>query len=81
MVSVVCVQSYRKDSPSSGLFRVKVYNEYGMAQRNGTGMLPREVVQKPLSDSRLGVPAGLPASVSEGVDAAEPRVGPSAVDG
>jgi hypothetical protein len=23
---VVCVQSYKKDSPSSGLFRVKVYN-------------------------------------------------------
>ena len=44
---VVCVQSYKKDSPSSGLFRVKVYNEHGMAQRNGTGMFPREVVQKP----------------------------------
>jgi hypothetical protein len=25
-----------------------VYNEHGMAQRNGTGMFPREVVQKPL---------------------------------
>ena len=37
---VVCVQSYKKDSPSSGLFRVKVYNEHGMAQRNGTGMSP-----------------------------------------
>jgi len=43
-----------KDSPSSGLFRVKVYNAdkgtsvHGMAQRNGTGMFPREVVQKPL---------------------------------
>ena len=44
---VVCVQSYKKDSPSSGLFRVKVYNEHGMAQRNGTGMFPREVAQKP----------------------------------
>ena len=31
-----------------GLFRVKVYSEHGMAQRNGTGMFPREVVQKPL---------------------------------
>jgi hypothetical protein len=28
------------DSPSSALFRVKVYNEHGMAQRNGTGMFP-----------------------------------------
>ena len=40
----------KKDSPSSGLFRVKVYNAdagasgHGMAQRNGTGMFPREVV-------------------------------------
>ena len=30
---VVCVQSYKKDSPSSGLFRVKVFNEHGMAQK------------------------------------------------
>jgi uncharacterized protein YbgA (DUF1722 family) len=43
---VVCVQSYKKDSPSSGLFRVKVYNEHGMAQRNGTGMFPREVMNR-----------------------------------
>jgi hypothetical protein len=45
-VFVVCVQSYKKDSPSSGLFRVKVYNEHGMAQRNGTGMFPREVMNR-----------------------------------
>ena len=37
---VVCVQSYKKDSPSSGLFRVKVYNEHGMAKKDGTGMFP-----------------------------------------
>ena len=43
---VVCVQSYKKDSPSSGLFRVKVYNEHGMAERNGTGMFPREVMSR-----------------------------------
>ena len=42
-VFVVCVQSYKKDSPSSGLFRVKVYNEHGMAQRNGTGMLSAQL--------------------------------------
>jgi uncharacterized protein YbbK (DUF523 family)/uncharacterized protein YbgA (DUF1722 family) len=36
----------KKDSPSSGLFRVKVYNEHGMAQRNGTGMFPREVMKR-----------------------------------
>ena len=42
---VVCVQS-KKDSPSSGLFRVKVYNEHGMAQRTGTGMFPRAVMNR-----------------------------------
>ena len=34
---VVCVQSHKKASPSSGLFRVEVYNEHGKTQRNGTG--------------------------------------------
>ena len=37
---------FKKDSPSSGLFRVKVYNEHGMAPRNGTGMFPREVMNR-----------------------------------
>jgi hypothetical protein len=45
-VFVVCVQSHKKDSPSSGLFRVRVYNEHGMAQRNGTGMFPRQVMNR-----------------------------------
>ena len=45
-VFVVCVQSYKKDSPSSGLFRMKVYNEHGMAERKGTGMFPREVMNR-----------------------------------
>jgi hypothetical protein len=35
----------KKDSPSSGLFRVKVYSEQGMAPRNGTGMFTREVMK------------------------------------
>jgi uncharacterized protein YbgA (DUF1722 family)/uncharacterized protein YbbK (DUF523 family) len=34
----------KKDSPSSGVFRVKVYDEQGMTQRNGTGIFPRELV-------------------------------------
>jgi uncharacterized protein YbbK (DUF523 family) len=38
--------TYKKDSPSSGLFRVRVYNEHDMAQRNGTGMFPREVMNR-----------------------------------
>jgi uncharacterized protein YbgA (DUF1722 family)/uncharacterized protein YbbK (DUF523 family) len=37
---------FKKDSPSSGLYRVRVYNEKGMAQRNGTGMFPREVMRR-----------------------------------
>ena len=43
---VVCVPSGKKNSPSPGLFRVKVYNEHGMTQRNGTGMFPREVMNR-----------------------------------
>lgn len=37
---------FKRDSPSSGLFRVKVYNEHGMAERNGTGMFPREIMRR-----------------------------------
>jgi uncharacterized protein YbgA (DUF1722 family)/uncharacterized protein YbbK (DUF523 family) len=36
----------KKDSPSSGVFRVKVYNVHGMAQRNGTGIFPRELMNR-----------------------------------
>jgi hypothetical protein len=36
---------------SSGLFRAKVYNEHGMAQRNGTGMFPREVMDRPQANA------------------------------
>jgi len=43
---VVCVQSYRKDSPSSGLFRINVYTEHGLAERNCTGMFPRAVMDR-----------------------------------
>jgi uncharacterized protein YbgA (DUF1722 family)/uncharacterized protein YbbK (DUF523 family) len=42
----LCGFVLKKDSPSSGLFRVKVYNEHGMAQRNGTGMFPRELMNR-----------------------------------
>jgi uncharacterized protein YbgA (DUF1722 family)/uncharacterized protein YbbK (DUF523 family) len=37
---------FKKDSPSSGLFRVRVYNEHGMPQKVGTGMFPREVMKR-----------------------------------
>jgi uncharacterized protein YbgA (DUF1722 family)/uncharacterized protein YbbK (DUF523 family) len=37
---------FKKDSPSSGLFRVKVHNEHGMAQRIGTGIFPRALMKR-----------------------------------
>ncbi len=37
---------FKRDSPSSGLLRVKVYNEHGMAQRVGTGMFPRALMER-----------------------------------
>jgi uncharacterized protein YbgA (DUF1722 family)/uncharacterized protein YbbK (DUF523 family) len=37
---------FKKDSPSSGLFRVRVYNDHGMAQRVGTGIFPRAVMDR-----------------------------------
>jgi uncharacterized protein YbgA (DUF1722 family)/uncharacterized protein YbbK (DUF523 family) len=42
----LCGFVFKKDSPSSGLFRVRVYNEHGMAQRNGTGMFPRALMNR-----------------------------------
>jgi hypothetical protein len=36
----VCVQSYRKDSPSSGLFRVRVYNACACAQAQASTAWP-----------------------------------------
>ena len=32
---------FKKDSPSSGLFRVKIYNQHGMAERTGSGLFAR----------------------------------------
>lgn len=43
LLPLVC----RKDSPMSGLYRVPVCNGHGVAQRNGTGLSPRQVMQKP----------------------------------
>jgi uncharacterized protein YbgA (DUF1722 family)/uncharacterized protein YbbK (DUF523 family) len=37
---------FKKDSPSSGLFRVRVYNDKGMPRRVGTGIFPREVMKR-----------------------------------
>jgi uncharacterized protein YbbK (DUF523 family) len=42
----LCGFVLKKDSPSSGLFRVKVYNEHGMAERTGTGIFPRELMNR-----------------------------------
>ena len=37
---------FKKNSPSSGLYRVRVYNEHGMPERVGTGMFPREMQRR-----------------------------------
>lgn len=37
---------FKKDSPSSGLFRVRVYDDEGMPRRVGTGIFPREVMKR-----------------------------------
>jgi uncharacterized protein YbgA (DUF1722 family)/uncharacterized protein YbbK (DUF523 family) len=37
---------FKKNSPSSGLFRVRVYDQNGMPQRVGTGIFPREVMRR-----------------------------------
>ena len=35
---------FKKDSPSCGMQRVKVYNEKGMPERSGTGLFAREIM-------------------------------------
>lgn len=37
---------FKKDSPSSGLFRVKVYNDKGVPRRTGMGMFPRAFTKR-----------------------------------
>jgi uncharacterized protein YbgA (DUF1722 family)/uncharacterized protein YbbK (DUF523 family) len=37
---------FKKDSPSSGLYRVKVYTERGMPSKIGTGIFAREVMRR-----------------------------------
>jgi uncharacterized protein YbgA (DUF1722 family)/uncharacterized protein YbbK (DUF523 family) len=37
---------FKKDSPSSGLYRVRVYDQHGMARRVGTGLFPRQVLHR-----------------------------------
>ncbi|MBS3758980.1 MAG: DUF1722 domain-containing protein, partial [Desulfobacterales bacterium] len=38
----LCGFIFKKDSPSSGLMRVKVYNEKGMPEKKGVGLFARE---------------------------------------
>lgn len=40
----MCGYIFKKDSPSSGLMRVKVYNEKGMPEKKGVGLFAREFV-------------------------------------
>ncbi len=36
---------FKKDSPSCGMERVKVYNDAGMAERSGTGLFASEIIE------------------------------------
>jgi uncharacterized protein YbgA (DUF1722 family)/uncharacterized protein YbbK (DUF523 family) len=40
----LCGFIFKKDSPSCGMERVKVYNDKGMAERSGTGLFAREIM-------------------------------------
>jgi uncharacterized protein YbgA (DUF1722 family)/uncharacterized protein YbbK (DUF523 family) len=42
----LCGFVFKKDSPSSGLFRVKVYSEGGTPSHAGTGIFAREVAER-----------------------------------
>ena len=37
---------FKSKSPSSGLYRVRVYDDHGMPSRIGTGIFPREVMRR-----------------------------------
>lgn len=41
----LCGYIFKKDSPSSGLMRVKVYNEKGMPEKKGVGLFARAFVE------------------------------------
>jgi uncharacterized protein YbgA (DUF1722 family)/uncharacterized protein YbbK (DUF523 family) len=42
----LCGFVFKKDSPSSGLFRVRVYDEHSSASRTGSGIFAREVMKR-----------------------------------
>jgi uncharacterized protein YbgA (DUF1722 family)/uncharacterized protein YbbK (DUF523 family) len=42
----LCGFIFKKNSPSSGLFRVKVYDDHEMPSRTGTGVFAREVMDR-----------------------------------
>jgi uncharacterized protein YbgA (DUF1722 family)/uncharacterized protein YbbK (DUF523 family) len=41
----LCGFIFKKDSPSCGMERVKVYNDKGMPERSGTGLFAREIIE------------------------------------
>ena len=41
----LCGFIFKKDSPSCGMARVKVYNDKGMPERSGTGVFAREIMK------------------------------------
>jgi uncharacterized protein YbgA (DUF1722 family)/uncharacterized protein YbbK (DUF523 family) len=43
-IDELCGFIFKKDSPSCGMERVKVYNDKGMPERSGTGLFAREII-------------------------------------
>jgi len=41
----LCGFIFKKDSPSCGMERVKIYNDKGMPERSGTGIFAREIIK------------------------------------
>ena len=44
-IDALCGFIFKKDSPSCGMTRVKVYNDKGMPERTGTGLFAREIMK------------------------------------
>lgn len=44
-ITDLCGFIFKKDSPSCGMERVKVYNDKGMPERSGTGLFAREIIE------------------------------------
>jgi uncharacterized protein YbgA (DUF1722 family) len=44
-INNLCGFIFKKDSPGCGMERVKVYNDKGMPERSGTGLIARDIIK------------------------------------